>query len=97
MKKQKVLTIKEQNKKHILLKLGNEIRNAREKKHISQVKLSHELYDYGFSVSVDSIISYELGRVNIPSAALFIIAAILDMDLIVVRKNLLEELKKTDM
>ena len=97
MKKQKVLTTKRKNQKHILLKLGSEIRAAREKKHISQVMLSLDLYDYGFPVSTASIISYELGRVNIPSATLFAIAVILDMDLTALKQNLLKELKREDM
>lgn len=97
MKNQKVLKVKEHNRNEVLLKLGNGIREAREKKHISQVTLTLMLYDYGFKVSKDTIISYELGRVNIPSATLFIITTILDMDLTALMKDLGKTLNKIDM
>ena len=97
MENQKVLKIKEHNRDEVLLKLGNGIREAREKKHISRVTLTHILYVYGFNVSNDTLISYELGRVNIPSATLFIITCILDMDLTALMKDIRKTLKKIDM
>lgn len=87
--------IKKTNKKSILLNVGMKLRAAREKKRLSQVSLTHKLYAFGFYVSVDSIISYELGRVQIPLATLLVIATILDMDLNTLKKDL--NLKMIDM
>lgn len=92
--KEDIKETRKSNSNNILLNVGSNIKKAREKKNITQVELIHELYDYGIRLSHDSIISYELGRTNIPSATLFVLACILDMDLNSLKSAIGNELKK---
>ena len=86
--------MKNQNTNNIKLKTGLIIQEARNGKHMSPKKLLCELDEYGISLSMDALKSYETGRINIPSATLFVIAHILDLDLNSLKSAIGNELKK---